>query len=147
MRRIERVLAWLALAAAIGILVVSLIELDRRASEEDVAQPPTALPSPVVSVAPSPAAGAASPGVTTSPAETQPLPAATTSQPAGTTQPAATVAPPRTPTPAPILPTPTPRVGASGVEPMPKTGGGAVGGGLAVTVIGLLLARLSRRAY
>lgn len=148
LRRAERILLWLALLFAIAVIVVALIEVDRRSEEEDVALQPTAVPSPTLAAPTQELGPLAPPGTATaSPGETQPIPppTATTAQPAGA-EPAETAAPPPTPSPAPVVPTPTPRVSGA-EEPMPVTGGGALPSGLTFVALGLALSYAARRAY
>ena len=130
----ERVLPWLAVVLAAAMAIVAIYELDQRADEMDEALGP-------------------SPPAETAPTTEQPEPAETAG--VATTPP---TTPEQTATPEPATPeptvaatpgpaTPSPPAVPVDADATPHTGGGAVGGGLAVIALALTLGVIVRRAY
>jgi hypothetical protein len=137
----QRVLPWIAVVFAAAIAVVAIFEIDMRSEEEKTMAEPTSVPSPTNLQTPE----------TMGPTQPPAIPAQPTNAPPATTAPS-TPSPRQTepPTPEPTeapataIPTSTP---AGTLEPMPHTGGGAVGGGLALIGIASTLGLALRRSY
>jgi hypothetical protein len=141
----ERVVQWLAIAAAAAIAAVGLFELNQRSEEPPPrAIQPTVLPSPTELRTRAPIALPTASVPRTAPA---PKPTATLRAAAPATA-RATVAPPPTPTPTPPTPIPpAPTVPPPGTRPTPKTGGGALQAGLTLAALAVALRIVVRRAY
>lgn len=150
----HRVVQSLAVLAAVAIAIIAVNEINMRwDTEDDVAMGPTVPPS--ATELPTPAPDTPTPDET--PGEQTDIPrspritavvitptgaaaAEETPTPEATEQP--TEEPTEAPTEAPAIPTPTARGDA-----MPHTGGGAVGGGLALIAVAACLQLVLRRSY
>ncbi len=138
------VIRWVALIAAAAIAIVAAQEISMRWDEGDQALGPTVVPSATELPAPVPE----TPSPVDTPGEQTVIPntptatitAAVEASEEPTTQP--TERPTAEPTDELTVPTPAP----SG-SPMPHTGGGAVGGGLALLVVAACVQVVLRRSY
>ncbi|HYZ92056.1 MAG TPA: hypothetical protein VFA34_06645 [Actinomycetota bacterium] len=145
----ERVFPWIAVIFASVIAIVGIFELDMRSDEDRMALP-TAIPSPTDQT---------TPGVQATPTEAPAVPPATTpvqteapSTPEPTEEPTAepTEAPTDAPTASPEPEAPGPPAETPVIpepEPMPHTGGGAIGGGIAVFGLAIGVRFAMRRSY
>jgi hypothetical protein len=144
---VERVFPWLAVIFASVIAIVGISELRMRWDEGELALEPTAIPSPTDQTTPgapaTPTQAPAMPAVPTTPAQTlEPATAEPTveptASPAPTAEPTAEPEEPSPPIESPVVPEP---------EPMPHTGGGAVGGGTALFGLAMCVRYVMRRSY
>jgi outer membrane biosynthesis protein TonB len=162
---VRRIMSWLALVIALAVIVLSALELDNRAGDDDqLALEPTILPSPTsfespdVTETPEPDdTGVGAEEETIPPDETPEetvegtaeaqAPQTSVETPTPEPTPTDTIAPPRTPTPEPAL---TPgNVDTSGPS-TPTTGGGAVPNGVFIASVAIALRALigrRRRSY
>ncbi len=134
----QRVAPWLAVIFAAAIAVVAVFEIDFRSDEGELAQP-TTVPSPTepTTMTPSAYPAPSEPPAATATTAGPPTPDVTPEPTLSTT-----VAPTLAPTTAPPITWPTPI--PTDMDPMPHTGGGAVGGGAAITLIAAALGLLLR---
>ena len=133
----RRLLPWLFALIAVGIVVVSLIEVSLRTDGDGLFTAPTTVPSPSPTFAlPSPTAGVSTP------AATQTLPSPTFGGAQTSPGPTATAS---IPTPAPTAaPTTAPGRQTTAQGPTPVTGGGALPAGIVVLAASGLLRAITR---
>jgi hypothetical protein len=125
--RTERVLTFIAFFAAVAIVVVGVLRIEKRRNETHAAAPRATAgvtATPLASPPPTSRSGAS----------------VTTPEPA---TPTPSLPPPPTPTAPPVVAA-TPFVRPPGASPMPHTGGGAVPQGLALTFGAALAAIVAR---